>query len=826
MVVENFTTYTEVDEGGDISRTAPRITVTSMKVSRSSWVIKSYGAGYFDDFEIEFTIRTTDVSSASSSNRGLGLVGFSNSVGDYATCKNGDLFALYMTENGSSNDQWVIGFIQFSGGVLRFKQKTGRALGLVTRYFTMSKSGADGVLRIYTDSARTSLEDTIALTGIDDAYRYVYGIMCYDGTGDVNDYWSGYVENLDLAPVDPPTVTTQAATNIEDTDADGNGNITATGGENCDERGFVWDLATHGDPGDVAPGASGYANNPHEDGAFGVGAFSLNMPGLPTGDIIYYRAYAHNSAGYDYGAEQNFLTKPAAPTNVQATDGAHTDKVVITWTKSTGATQYQVYRDGGGLGWLGDVATHDDAGADAPTITAGSGGASDGTSKLHVVLTVAGEGTTNGTTHTYKVRARNATGESDDSGTNTGYRGVGALTYQWQRSAGDADAAYGNIIGATTDPYNDTAGVFYPDGRWYRCVLDATGAAQQITTTDRGYKILEVAKTWDADTVFKALGIEETFGADTAIQMPGIEETADVDTAIQLQGIPETFDIDTLIVLRIELQRQLDAAFQLQGIERTAAIDAAFQLLVELQRQVDTAFKLQGIEETFDIDTLIVLRTELQRTIDAAFQATVEKTPDVDAAFQLLVELQRQVDAAFQLLVELQRQVDTAFKLQGIEETFDIDTLIVLRIELQRQVDTAIQMQGIEEPFDIDAAFELLVELQRQINAAFELLVELQRQVDAAFQALGIEMPADYDAAFKLQAIEESADVDAAFELLIELQRQVDAFFSLRVELQRQVDTAIQMQAIPETFGMDVRFVIRRFILTHLTSDDIIVCLE
>ncbi|HPS41007.1 MAG TPA: hypothetical protein PK040_00285 [Anaerolineaceae bacterium] len=36
---------------------------------------------------------------------------------------------------------------------------------------------------------------------------------------------------------------------------------------------------------------------------------------------------------------------PAAPTNVSASDGTFTDKVQVSWTASTGATYYEVYRD-------------------------------------------------------------------------------------------------------------------------------------------------------------------------------------------------------------------------------------------------------------------------------------------------------------------------------------------------------------------------------------------------------------------------------------------------------------------------------------------------
>lgn len=207
---------------------------------------------------------------------------------------------------------------------------------------------------------------------------------------------------------------------------------------------------------------------------------------------------------------------PDPPTNVAATEN-QSDKVVITWTKSDGATKYQVFRDGTPLGELGDVATHDDTGAGAPSITPGDAVAGDGGSTAHVALSLSETGTNNGTTHTYKVQAGNVAGWSGDSDTDTGYRAPGALGYQWQRSSGDSDADYGNIDGATSSTHNDTAapaptitpgdgdasdGLYTThvalslsgqsanvgDGRYYRCVLNASGCAQQISGVNRGYR--------------------------------------------------------------------------------------------------------------------------------------------------------------------------------------------------------------------------------------------------------------------------------------------------------------------------------------------------
>jgi len=280
-----------------------------------------------------------------------------------------------------------------------------------------------------------------------------------------------------------PTVTTQAASSVTVNSATGNGNITALGGQVPSYRGFEWDVHTHS--------GGAYANKLQDNGTYSsTGAFTKELSSLPAGTTIYARAFAGNVDGTAYGDEVTFLTKPAAPTGVGATDGTYTDKVVVTWTKSTGASGYRVYRDGSDIsGLLGDVATYDDTGASAPSITAGTAAASDGTSTAHVALSLSGQAANNGSSHTYKVVAVNATGNSADSSTDTGYRGVGTLTYQWQRSAADSDATYSDISGATTASYNDTGAPADGSGRYYKCVINATGASAATSTANRGYRL-------------------------------------------------------------------------------------------------------------------------------------------------------------------------------------------------------------------------------------------------------------------------------------------------------------------------------------------------
>ena len=293
--------------------------------------------------------------------------------------------------------------------------------------------------------------------------------------------------------VGPPSVSTNDADQISDTTARLNGEITALNGENASERGFDWDIDS-GTP---------YANSWTEAGSYGVGSFNTTTA-IELGKTYYFRAKAKNSVGWGYGAEKSFTIRPAPPTGVSATDGTYKDKVTVTWTKPSGATGYRVYRDDVQVGGdLGDVSSYDDTGAAAPTITPGSVSSSDGTYLYQVVLSSTGASANTSTpAHVYKVKSFNIGGASDNSNTDTGYRGVGALNYQWQRSEGDSDGSYSDISGATTQNYNDTGAPENGAGRYYKCVLTAEGAASQTVGPDRGYRMS--IETHEASNVLDA----------------------------------------------------------------------------------------------------------------------------------------------------------------------------------------------------------------------------------------------------------------------------------------------------------------------------------
>jgi hypothetical protein len=140
---------------------------------------------------------------------------------------------------------------------------------------------------------------------------------------------------VEINYIDIPIVSSSAATNIEETTATLGGNITDTGDTTCDQRGVEY-----GTQSGIYPYES------VESGSFGTGAYTRNITGLSPGTRYYFRAKAHNTIGWGYGSELQFLTKPLAPTNLTVTDYSG-DSISLSWTKGTGANRTMIRRKQG-----------------------------------------------------------------------------------------------------------------------------------------------------------------------------------------------------------------------------------------------------------------------------------------------------------------------------------------------------------------------------------------------------------------------------------------------------------------------------------------------
>jgi len=102
-----------------------------------------------------------------------------------------------------------------------------------------------------------------------------------------------------------PSVTTNAATDIQTTQATGNGNITSDGGATITARGFVFsETSVNNNP---TIGGTGVTNI--VEGGTATGVYSDTLTPLVNGTGYSYKAYATNSKGTGYGSVQTFTTK-------------------------------------------------------------------------------------------------------------------------------------------------------------------------------------------------------------------------------------------------------------------------------------------------------------------------------------------------------------------------------------------------------------------------------------------------------------------------------------------------------------------------------------
>jgi pectin methylesterase-like acyl-CoA thioesterase len=110
-----------------------------------------------------------------------------------------------------------------------------------------------------------------------------------------------------LSVLSTPDVSTNPVTNIVNTSAVGNGNITAWGGSTITDRGICWSLSHNP--------IIGTAIDYNSAGPGGTGTFTAPIGGLALGSTYYVRAYATNSTGTSYGDEV-ILTTPAPQPDV------------------------------------------------------------------------------------------------------------------------------------------------------------------------------------------------------------------------------------------------------------------------------------------------------------------------------------------------------------------------------------------------------------------------------------------------------------------------------------------------------------------------------
>jgi hypothetical protein len=130
----------------------------------------------------------------------------------------------------------------------------------------------------------------------------------------------------------PPTMVTDPADNITGTTARLWGHIGNDGGASTGAR-FVWGDTT----------SYGSASDWTADSYYTGQSFYYDITSLTKGKTYHFRIEGHNSAGYGYGSDTVFTTKPDAPTSFTAT-AVSSSQINLSWTKGSGAYYTMIRR--------------------------------------------------------------------------------------------------------------------------------------------------------------------------------------------------------------------------------------------------------------------------------------------------------------------------------------------------------------------------------------------------------------------------------------------------------------------------------------------------
>jgi IPT/TIG domain len=139
------------------------------------------------------------------------------------------------------------------------------------------------------------------VTGLTQGTEYQYKAQTHNSGG-----WSEGA-TITFTTISTPTVATNAAGSITATGATLNGDTTATGGENADQRGFRYRKQ-----------GTGTWTESYTTGSFGTGTFNKPVTGLLPNTTYEFEARAHNSAGWADGGVLTFSTLVALPNIITA----------------------------------------------------------------------------------------------------------------------------------------------------------------------------------------------------------------------------------------------------------------------------------------------------------------------------------------------------------------------------------------------------------------------------------------------------------------------------------------------------------------------------
>jgi len=197
MAYEDYTTYTDVDTENDFTITANKIEVDTIRRGVASWIVKDKGAGHFTDFE--HLLKCTWIADSSDKSE-CGIWGLTNAnftQEEMETNSEGILLRQFYKTTG------LLHQIRLTDMSLLNSDIFDSVLG-TPYYYEIERIDTTLTTRIYDDSNRTNLVDTLVIVCENGAKRYI--LACFSRADTVsfpNVTQTLDIENLDLQEATP-----------------------------------------------------------------------------------------------------------------------------------------------------------------------------------------------------------------------------------------------------------------------------------------------------------------------------------------------------------------------------------------------------------------------------------------------------------------------------------------------------------------------------------------------------------------------------------------------------------------------------------------------
>lgn len=212
--------------------------------------------------------------------------------------------------NGYFSATWVqqsVSIAETQGNVyLRFwiSSRSGNSLYL-DDVEILGSGGVSSILPGY-DNLFITGQTHRAISGLTSGTTYFYRVRATNGSITTANSNTISATTTSSGP-QPPTVATNAVSNITATTASGGGLVSADGGAAVTARGLVWSRAS---------GPTLGVNDGSVGSGSGTGIFTASLTGLTSGTLYFVRAYATNSAGTAYGSDLTFTTSAVGGSTV------------------------------------------------------------------------------------------------------------------------------------------------------------------------------------------------------------------------------------------------------------------------------------------------------------------------------------------------------------------------------------------------------------------------------------------------------------------------------------------------------------------------------